>query len=140
MKTKTVLNVKILVFVICVAVIKYLLLHNLLDCTFKNMDKISKVLKSSKHHNIIWFQMKEHLNIQYLFIQYFSYQVLWNQKGQPFIHFFSFVLNVILKLSRIFGSIKYHLRMRVKDFLSLRLEKEETLKYHCVCRPSFWKV
>ena len=70
-------------FVICVEVIKYLLLHNLLDCTFKkNMDIISKVLKSSNHHNIVWFQMKEHLNIQYLFIQYFNYQVLQNQKDQ----------------------------------------------------------
>ena len=46
----------------------------------------------------------------------FSYQILQNQKRQPFIHFFSFVLNVILKLSRIFDSIKYHLCMRVKDF------------------------
>ena len=103
------------------------------------MDRISKVLRSSKRHNI-WFQIKEHLNIQYLFIQYFSYQVLQNQKGQPFIHFFSFVLNVILELSRIFGSIKYHLRMRVKDFLSLPKEREEVLKYHCVCRPPFGKV
>ena len=127
-------------FAICVEVFKNLSLNNLLDCTFKkNMDRIFKVLRSSKRHNI-WFQIKEHLNIQYLFIQYFSYQVLQNQKGQPFIHFFSFVLNVILKLSRIFGSIKYHLRMRVKDFLSLPIEREETLKYQCVCRPPFGKV
>ena len=106
-------------FVICVEAIKYLLLHNLLDCTFKkNVDRVSKVLKSSRHHNR-WFEMKEHLNIQDLFIQYFSYQVLQSQKRQPFIHFFSFVLHVTLKLSRIFGSTKQHLRMGVKYFLSL---------------------
>ena len=26
------------------------------------------------------------------------------------------------------------------NFLSLRLERIETLKYHCVCRPPFGKV
>ena len=70
LKTKTVMNAKISMFVICVEAIRYLLLHNLLYCTFKkNMDRVSKVLKSSKHRNI-WFQVKEHLNIQHLFIQY----------------------------------------------------------------------
>ena len=56
------MNAKISMFVICVEAIKYL--HNLFDCTFnKNVDRVSKVLKSSMHQNI-WFQMKEHLNIQ----------------------------------------------------------------------------
>ena len=35
----------------------------------KNVERVSKVLKSSKHHNI-WVQMKEHLNIQYLLFKY----------------------------------------------------------------------
>ena len=35
----------------------------------KNVERVSKVLKSSKHHNI-WIQMKEHLNIQYLLFKY----------------------------------------------------------------------
>ena len=38
-------------------------------------------------------------------------------KNANFSYFlFSFGLNLIIKLSRIFESIKYHLRMRVKDF------------------------
>ena len=58
------MNAKISLFVICVEAIMYLLLHNLHGFTFKkNMERVSKVLKSSKHRNI-WFQMKEHLNIQ----------------------------------------------------------------------------
>ena len=49
------MNAKISVFVISVEAIMYLLLHNLRDCAFKkNVGKVSKVLKSSKHHNI-WF-------------------------------------------------------------------------------------
>ena len=35
----------------------------------KNVERVSKVLKSSKYHNI-WVQMKEHLNIQYLLFKY----------------------------------------------------------------------
>ena len=70
LKTKTVMNAKVSMLIIRVEAIRYLLLHNLLSCTFKkNMDRVSKVLKSSKHRNI-WFQMKEHLNIQHLFTQY----------------------------------------------------------------------
>ena len=41
----------------------YLLLHNWNDFSFKkNVERVSKVLKSSKQHNI-WPQMKEHLSI-----------------------------------------------------------------------------
>ena len=79
----------------------------------KNVKRVSKVLKSSKHHNI-WVQIKEKLNIQFLLFKYlvffliytsfsFSYQILHS------FFLFSFVLNVILRLSRIFESIKYHL-------------------------------
>ena len=58
------MNLTISVFVICVEAIMYLLLRNLHGFTFeKNVERISKDLKSSKHHNT-WFQMKEHLNIQ----------------------------------------------------------------------------
>ena len=53
LKTKTAMNAKISMFVICVEAFMYWLLHNLHDCAFKkNVDRISKVLKSSKHHNI----------------------------------------------------------------------------------------
>ena len=82
------MNAKISMFVICVEEIKYLLLHNFLNCTFKkNVDRVSKVLKFSKHHNI-WFQMKDHLNIQYLlfkclvfFFFYVSFYVLGTSKS-----------------------------------------------------------
>ena len=40
------------------------------------------------------------------FLFHFSCQLLQNQKRQHFIHFFSFALNVILKLLRIFESMK----------------------------------
>ena len=78
----------------------------------KNVVRVSKVLKSSKHHNI-WVQMKEHLNIQYLL---FKYLVFF-----PFLCFFFFLPNVIHQLSIIFQSIKYHLRMRVKDFFFIKM-------------------
>ena len=113
------MNAKISMFVICVEASKYLLLHNSLECTFKkNVYRVSKVLKSSKHHNIwIYYSIIYYFSF---FMFHFSYQLLQNQKCQAFIHFCSFVLNVILKLTRTFGSIKYHLRMRVKDFFLLR--------------------
>ena len=64
------MNAKISIFVICVEAIRYLLLHNLLDCTFKkNVDRVSRFLKYGKNHNI-GFEMKEHLYIQYLSIRY----------------------------------------------------------------------
>ena len=48
----------------------YVLLHNMHDCTFKkNVDRVSKVLKSGKHHDV-WFQMKKHLTIQNLLFKY----------------------------------------------------------------------
>ena len=49
LKTRTALNAKISVFVICVEVIMYLLLHNLHDCTF-NLDDtyMRSFLKQSK--------------------------------------------------------------------------------------------
>ena len=63
LKTRTGMNAKISVFASRVEAIMYLLLHNLPVFTRqKNLERVSKVLKSSKHHNI-WFQMKEHLNI-----------------------------------------------------------------------------
>ena len=34
-KTETAINAKISIFIFCVEAIKYLLLHNLHDCTFK---------------------------------------------------------------------------------------------------------
>ena len=94
------MNSKMSVFVICVEVFMYLLLHNLHDCAFKkNVDRVSKVLKSSKPHPQYMVSMKEHLNIQHLLFKYlvffffmfhFTYQLLQNQKRQPFIHFFFF--------------------------------------------------
>ena len=64
------MNAKISVFVICVEAIMYLLLHNLHGFTLReNMERVSKVLKSIKHHNI-WFQIKENLNIQYFLFKY----------------------------------------------------------------------
>ena len=64
------MNAKISILVICVEAIRYLLSHNLLDCTFKkNVGRVSRFLEYSKHHNIR-FEMKEHLNIQYLSIRY----------------------------------------------------------------------
>ena len=66
----SVINAKTSVFVICAEAIVYLLLHNLHHFTFKkNVERVSKVLKCSKHHNI-WFQMKEHLNIQCSLFKY----------------------------------------------------------------------
>ena len=100
LKTRRVMNAKISVFVICVEAITYLLLRNPNAFTFKkNAERVSKDLKSSKHHNIR-FQMKEHLNIQCslfkyfplfsIFMFHFSYQILQNQKRKLFIHFFLF--------------------------------------------------
>ena len=91
----SVMNAKTSVFVICVEVIIYLLLHNLHRFTFKkNVERVSKVLRCSKHHNI-WFQMKERLNIQcslfkYLvfLLFYISFWLLQNQKRKLFIQFF----------------------------------------------------
>ena len=79
----------------------------------KNVKRVSKVLKWSKHHNI-WVQIKENLNIQFLLFKYlvffhiygrlnFSYQILHS------FFLFPFVVNVIFKLSTIFESIKYEL-------------------------------
>ena len=66
----SVMNAKTLVFVICVEAIMYLLLHNLHRFTFKqNVERVSKILKCSKHHNIL-FQMKERLNIQCSLFKY----------------------------------------------------------------------
>ena len=123
----SVINAKTSVFVICAEAIVYLLLHNLHHFTFKkNVERVSKVLKCSKHHNI-WFQMKEHLNIQCSLFKYLVsllfYVSFWlsdtsKSKTQTFYSvFFVVVLNVILKLSRTFGSIRYHLWMRLKAFL-----------------------
>ena len=114
-------------FVICVEAIMYLLLHNLHRFTFKqNVERVSKVLKCSKHHNI-WFQMKERLNIQCSLFKYLVFLLFYvsfwlsdtsKSKTQTFYSvFFVVVLNVILKLSRTFGSIRYHLWMRLKAFL-----------------------
>ena len=100
LKTRTVMNAKISVFVICVEAIMYLLLHSPHAFTFKkNAERVLKDLKSSKRHNIR-FQMKEHLNIQCslfkcfplfsIFMFHFSYQILQNQKRKLFIHFFLF--------------------------------------------------
>ena len=97
----------------------YLLLHNLHRFTFKqNVERVSKVLKCSKHHNI-WFQMKERLNIQCSLFKYLVFLLFYvsfwlsdtsKSKTQTFYSvFFVVVLNVILKLSRTFGSIRYHL-------------------------------
>ena len=42
----------------------------------KNVKRVSKVLKSSKHHNI-WVQMKENLNIQLLLIKYLVFFLIY---------------------------------------------------------------
>ena len=42
LKTKTAKNAKISVFAICVEAIKYLLLYNLHDCTFKSFLRLPK--------------------------------------------------------------------------------------------------
>ena len=99
----------------------------------KNVERVSKVLKSSKHHNI-WVQMKEHLNIQYLLFKYlvffpflcFILAIRYFKTKHVnlsfiFSFFFFFFPNVILQLSIIFQSIKYHLWMRVKDFFFIKM-------------------
>ena len=66
----SVITAKKSVFFICAEAIMYLLLHNLHHFTFKkNVERVSKVLKCSKHQNIS-FQMKEHLNIQCSLFKY----------------------------------------------------------------------
>ena len=79
----------------------------------KNVKRVSKVLKSSKHHNI-WVQIKEKLNIQFLLFKYLIFCLIYTSfsfRCQILHSFFifSFVLNIILRLSRIFESVKYHL-------------------------------
>ena len=51
LKTRTAMNAKISVFVICVETIIYLLLHNLHDCTFKKTMKIIDAESGSKVSN-----------------------------------------------------------------------------------------
>ena len=96
------MNAKISVFVICVEAIMYFLLHNFHGFTFKkNVERVSKVLKSSKHHNI-WFQMKERLNIQCFRFKYLVFSLLSDtskSKTQTFYSLFSVVLNVILNIT-----------------------------------------
>ena len=58
---------------------------------------------------------------------HFTYHIIQNQKRRFYIHIFSFGLNVVLKLSRIFESIKYHIRMHVKDFFITIFFKNRTL-------------
>ena len=55
-KTKTAVNAKMSIFVICVEVIIYLLLHNLHDCIFKaNLSqRSSKVLVHTMVHKRMW--------------------------------------------------------------------------------------
>ena len=126
-------------FVICVEVIKYFLLHDLLDCTFKkNMDRVSKVLKSSKHHNI-WFQMKEHLNIPYLFIQYFNYQVLQNQKGQPFIQFFFFCAECDTEIIQNIWKYKISLENACERFFVSANRKRRDIKIPLCLSAPVWK-
>ena len=48
LKTKTAMNAKVLVFVICVEAIKYLLLYNLHDCTF-DVSFFSAISVSTKY-------------------------------------------------------------------------------------------
>ena len=102
LKTRTDMNAEISVSVICVEAIMCLLLHNLQGFTFKkNVERVSKVLKSSKHHNI-WFQMKEHLNIQCSRLKYLVFFLLSDtskSKTQTFYSLFSIVLNVILNIT-----------------------------------------
>ena len=88
LKTRTAMNSKMSVFVICVEVFMYLLLHNLHDCAFKkNVDRVSKVLKSSKPHPQYMVSMKEHLNIQHLLFKYLVF----------FLFYVSFYLSVTSK-------------------------------------------
>ena len=96
------MNAKISVFVICVEAIMYLLLHNLHGLTFKkNVERVSKVVKCSKHHNL-WLQMKEHLNIQcsqFKYLVFFLLSDTSKSKTQTFYSFFSVVLNVTLNIT-----------------------------------------
>ena len=85
------MNAKTSVLVICVEAIMYLLLHNLHGFTFKkNVERVSKVLKSSKHYNI-WFQRKEHLNIQcsrFKYLVFFLLSDTQKSKTQTFYSLF----------------------------------------------------
>ena len=110
--------------------------------------------------------MKENLNIQFLLFKYvvffliyasftFSYQILHS------LFLFSFLLNVIIRLFRIFESTKYHLWMSMKGFiiittnfftnavhlgnshrllwfLLLIIKHQRWQPYNFISKPSFW--
>ena len=58
LKTRTAMNAKVLVFVVCVEAITYLLLYNLHDCTFKSWFKTfnskQKMQKAQKDGKLVF--------------------------------------------------------------------------------------
>ena len=92
------------------------------------MERVSKALKSSKHPNM-WVQMKEKLNIRFLLFKYLVFFLVYASFdfGYHILHsffVFYFVLNVTLRLFRIFESIYFKLvNARKRCFITINCFK-----------------